>query len=883
MGSNSSATHVSYVISPTAGLTDGPVAAAPQTAVEAGLDDAESSLELAKVIAAGGYDPDDPFGPPVVDLPVDDLPAQYAEFVEFIKEAQLQGGVAEQQGADVTKFNAELWETTNTFLTRLSEEELQELAAANGFEHPEQMDQSALLIWLHPLVDDDAPAKAMVQAKAQELYEKMCAAGAVSGATDLPAGPGSGAPVAGGWVATPADLQQAYATVGVLAGEFQTQLADKQALAALIGAENHLFTATCPGHETGLAGLQVKAREHVTQVLAGGDLPGHQELAEEAWKSGELTAHEANLLSPLETMAVLRTSTPAAERQALNEIAEKRGAQVASLVSASEALGSYQPHQAGPLDLPELGTDADAATTMASFSDAAAAFCAAKQDVATWQDSVPKMAGGWPGSSDQFTGDFQTWAKQQKLADLRKAASAMGLEHAGKATRAQVQNWIAAGWDSSHSKADLQAAIAAKAAGSTAAGPAGTPASASAGYAKPAAANAGTSGTSSKTSPGPSPKAKTSKTSAETSAGTTSGTSSNPKVSSGDAAGFVAKHRGLVEALQQAKGTAADLPPRHDPAAVASWDFGPGKEAALGGMHAKTLHQAPDGSTWMFKPDKHEKGARAHAEAAASQIFHAAGVASVPLYVTEINGKKGSIQPLIKGATHLSGGPSSWSQAEVDAIVRYHVAAWAVGDHDGKSDNILRTPSGGIVPIDQGQAFKFYGTDNLSVDYHPNSSFGAERPVFQQAYTAHLAGKLGKGVKINPAVAHPVISKFESIPDTQWRAMLYSTAHEGAKHGVAWVPHMRKRAAAKHKIPETKVSPGRVAEAFLDHACERKKGLRQAFSAFFTGELKLASGTVVKHGGPDHGQQLQDRPRHLHDRAHRAGRDRSRSGGDLTP
>jgi hypothetical protein len=70
---------------------------------------------------------------------------------------------------------------------------------------------------------------------------------------------------------------------------------------------------------------------------------------------------------------------------------------------------------------------------MASFSDAAAAFCAAKSDVATWQHTVPKMAGGWPGSSDELTGDFQTWAKQQKLADLRKLKLASGavVKHGG--------------------------------------------------------------------------------------------------------------------------------------------------------------------------------------------------------------------------------------------------------------------------------------------------------------------------------------------------------------------------------------------------------------------------------------------------------------------
>ena len=44
-------------------------------------------------------------------------------------------------------------------------------------------------------------------------------------------------------------------------------------------------------------------------------------------------------------------------------------------------------------------------------------------------------------------------------------------------------------------------------------------------------------------------------------------------------------------------------------------------------------------------------------------------------------------------------------------MVRYHVASWVIGDHDGKLDNMLRTPGGGIVAIDQGQAWKFIGRE----------------------------------------------------------------------------------------------------------------------------------------------------------------------------
>jgi hypothetical protein len=99
-------------------------------------------------------------------------------------------------------------------------------------------------------------------------------------------------------------------------------------------------------------------------------------------------------------------------------------------------------------------------------------------------------------------------------------------------------------------------------------------------------------------------------------------------------------------------------------------------------------------------------------------------------------------------------------------------------------------------------------------------------------------------------VAHPIIKNFEAIPDSQWRSMLHSTAYEGAKadSGAHWVPAMRQQAAKKHGITASKVSTEQIAEAFLDHAVERKQNLRQAFADFFVKELKMPQAASLKHG-----------------------------------
>jgi hypothetical protein len=368
------------------------------------------------------------------------------------------------------------------------------------------------------------------------------------------------------------------------------------------------------------------------------------------------------------------------------------------------------------------------------------------------------------------------------------------------ASRAQVQNWIAASWDSSLSKPDIQASVATKLQAASHATKAAAPASHV-------------------------PKAVTP---------TTAPLSSGPSVSTGRAAdgSFSAKHQSIVAALKAHQAVTADLPPRPSQADVGSWSFGPGQSAALGGAHQKTLHAAPDGSMWLFKPDS-TGGARAAAEAAASQIYQRVGIPSVGVYERELAGLVGSIQPIVSGASNLSANPKSWSQSDIDAMVRMHVAVWGVGDHDANHTNVLRTPSGGLLPVDGGQAFKFFGSDRLDVDYHPNGSYGAAPPVFHQAYKAASAGGLAPGVRIRPEAALPAIKAFEAIPESQYRSMVAGVGAKGVAGGAHWVPTMRK--AAQKRLGTKTVSDSEVAAEFVHQAVARKQGLRKAFASFFAG------------------------------------------------
>lgn len=675
-------------------------------------------------------------------------------------------------------------------LNALTPEQLQHLAHAHGFAYPELVGISGtsphpLAHWLHPTKGGQAIADL-----AHARYDELAAGGTIGGLTYADLHPPEPPPPDGMWQATPEQFTTALAQVTTLAVQAADYHAPDDVRLALVQAENHLQMAHCPA--MGASADQAKAAmsDLVTKTLVKGHISDKDgEIAHQVM--GEYCSAASRYLSPSQQLTVLRKATPEDTRDTLLAAATQRLQTVTDFTEASEAL-KHLGYENGKITVADC-------SGLPAFSEHALAITTAYADYQTWQYTA-----GMKGSDqqavwqlmqtcppEQLTPGFRAWAKGQPLSDLRGAAVTQGLseDQAKAATRAQIQNYLASTWDKSLDTEQIVNAITPKSAPPQAVSKKSVPQSASP---APSAAQVAPRG----------------------------------RWSSG--------HATLMAALTHAAASHHAVPTRLDDGAVAGWGFGPGTAANLGGVHAKTLHTGPDGNSWMFKPDKSFHGARAAAEASASKALAAVGVPSIPVYVASIGGKRGSVQPLMKGATHVTSSPSSWSQADVDAIVRYHVAAWAVGDHDGKPDNMLRTAHGGLVPIDQGAAFKYYGTDKLTTSFSPQCT-----TIFQIAYSAQKSGGLAKGVTVNPAAAHPVIKQFEAMPDAQWRALLHSTAHEGAKHGVAWVPAMRSRAATQHGVPTDAVTDAQIAEAFLDHAVERKHTLRSDFATFFATDVGI--------------------------------------------
>ncbi|MFI5986799.1 hypothetical protein ACIBEA_38800 [Streptomyces sp. NPDC051555] len=904
MGTGSKSSHASYAVGPTTASEapeEQPVAAAPVQPMSDEEIQAKSNLLVAMNLMEEIADPS--FADSDTEV-LDGAVERYKLFVGQVEVAQEAIEKLKAAGASEEEIEAHtkaLKAQTTAFLTSLDDEDLREIATDKGFEHPALVGlsgkgQHALVHWLDPAYPDGIPSKEKIQAAAHNRYQQLLAGETVGGMTLAEYHDHAGlepVPSGGSWSATP---EEAKAAAGAITKTVNTYLHDAkytagpkqgEALQAMLAAEDKLATADCPELGEQMDKGKAHAKLLVDQALNAHSLHPYdvRPAVEEAVASGALTETEANHLTAREVVTLMRSTTPEAEAQSLKDLAVTRQEQLAKLDAAYASHSALAPEGGELLKLPPAG-EPGASQAITAWAQNASELKDVQHSVFGWYLKSQHSDGGDPFAShpgvsaykhvqpDGLTTDFKAWAKEQKLADLRVVAGEMGMDNSAGASRAHVQNYIAASFNPKYDQAAIKekaaaavakkAAVKAPAATAHAANPGGELASDEAVQAL--ASNLPSSPSGGSATPAPTPSATTPEPAAASTASGPPATSTAPaaptaptvpKASKPPKAmkpakpgSFNANVQAMMAQVQQAKATHQDVPKRLDDKEVAAWTFGAGTSgSSLGGTYAKTIHAAPDGSQWLFKADHNHGGALGHAEAGASHVLSLGGVPSVPVYAhKQTNGTAGSIQPMLQGAKPFSSNPSQWTQSQVDAIIQSHPGSWLVSEHDGHKNNWLETPSGGVVQIDRGQAFKHFGSDKLSVDYAPSGG-GGFTPVHQLLYQAALSGGLAKGVKVTPAAAHVAIKKLESIPDTQLRSVLHATAHEGAKSGVAWVPQMRSRAAKALKIPQSQVTHEQIAGAFLDHAVERKNTLRESFTNFFVKELKMPSGASLKHGG----------------------------------
>ncbi|HWD04285.1 MAG TPA: hypothetical protein VG674_17745, partial [Amycolatopsis sp.] len=316
MGTNAKAGHAAYAVTPSGSFLQHLAAVCAHT--EEPADAAEENLKFVAGVVAGGDDPDDPLGPPAIDLP-DDPVEGFGVFSAAVGTAL----AAESQLSDTAAgpYHQQLQVLSAEYLAGLTPEQLAEIAADAGFEHPTLVSGQALAGWLDPAIPADAETKKKIQALGKARYDALCAGQTVNGKTlgewklasaktDLPEGFDR-------WLATEADLAEVQADFDAAATLVVKQgaAAKPEQIATLLHWENRIATAQSVDGSGDFGTTTAAARHHVDELL-GGVTAYQLSAAVEAGKNqGQITEPQLQTLDGHQVLQLLRASTPAAERQ----------------------------------------------------------------------------------------------------------------------------------------------------------------------------------------------------------------------------------------------------------------------------------------------------------------------------------------------------------------------------------------------------------------------------------------------------------------------------------------------------------------------------------------------------------------------------------------
>lgn len=772
----------------------------------------------------------------VVSAPFHGAYDTYAAEVLAAKDALAEAASAGAPAYAIAEEKKALVDAAKAQLEGLNHDELCALAAAQGFEHPWLVGAETpagkahpLVFWLNPAYDQDIPQKIAVQDKALARWQELQAGGTYAGMTL--ASYSALHPPAGADTLSPEELTALRGEIDQLPHPYAVPNDEKAALWWKRRTLTHRYqSATCSDPDF------VKEPLAYSPVAAGVPI---DDLATVVSANSDLTPLQVVLL---QEMGVDHLLWGTSDQKATAEKAlANRSAALDALSAHAAEFGAFYGPGGDVLTLPALWSDPAAAAETASWLKAAGSLKTVVADASSvgygshaLQASLKSATVGellGPHVSAAATAvevvgpsyytektvakSFRAWAKDQKIGDLRALAEELGMDAttAKGLTRAQLQNFALG-----HLSASAQATYE-KSAAQTAKW-------------KAAAAEAAAAAATLPKKITPNPKNALQTMAAKKAAAAEPPAQPGPAIvsSSTKGKGFAEKRAAMAAGLAHMAAAMAVTGDRPTVDEVKGLNLSETAAPVHGGVHTKKFFKDEKGRVWMFKPTV---PSRAEAEQAAAELFHRAGLPSVPVVAHKVGGKAGSIQPIVPHTGTIDPHPGSWTQADVDAMVRIHVASWMVGDHDGKADNLLRTPGGGILAIDQGQAWKFVGRDRLDVDYHPNSSFGVSPPVYHQAYKAAKGGKLAAGVKVRPEAAVPVIAAFEAIPDNTLRTMMRPLAERGVADQLEWLAPMRDKAKKAYKT--TSPTPKQIADTFIEQVVERKKNLRKDFVTFFSG------------------------------------------------
>ena len=198
----------------------------------------------------------------------------------------------------------------------------------------------------------------------------------------------------------------------------------------------------------------------------------------------------------------------------------------------------------------------------------------------------------------------------------------------------------------------------------------------------------------------------------------------------------------------------------------------------LGGEFQGDIYQGSDGNRFLFKPSvdpetKQPVPSSARAQQAFSELAKMVMGSHVPITVTKLGGRLGTLQPLLdtkKGTIQQAG----LKPLDLDDVQKYDVAVdhmmnWMMGQFDAHKAHMIITDDGHIVSVNKEQGFRYFEESELSATFHPNKQFGETRPPFSNEFwQAFISGEMDFDARL----LEKAINAIDHIPSKVYADML---------------------------------------------------------------------------------------------------------------
>ncbi|QHB37422.1 ADP-ribosyltransferase [Mycobacterium phage Onyinye] len=277
------------------------------------------------------------------------------------------------------------------------------------------------------------------------------------------------------------------------------------------------------------------------------------------------------------------------------------------------------------------------------------------------------------------------------------------------------------------------------------------------------------------------------------------------------------------------------------------------------GVNGALVYKDGKGQNWLVKFPGGSKGtSKAYSnslflvdlDVATSRIQSKAGLPVPSIHAKTVDGKTASVHKMYSRVADAfpDNNPNLklMDEADVREIQKNMVLDWLLSNHDPHTGNFLKTDKG-IIGIDKGQSFKYFGKDKLTTAFGSdlNPPLAPNKPVYSTVMQQHKQGQGELFSFENDPELRKTIDRIMGIDDEEYKKLLRPYAEKARKQGLLNYPGKSYSDSDEQAV-----------EKFLQAATDRKNNLLKDFQGldkqlgFDKEDEKLSAPAGIENPGP---------------------------------